>query len=425
VSGGRGIIGPVPRLGEILVSMGAATPAQVRAALENQVIFGGRLGTNLLELGLAAEEAIAEGLARRHGCAALAGDRDVDPRVLGLLRPDLVDRLEVVPYRLEGRRLTVLALDPGDLTRADEVAFATGKQVHTLVVPQARLWALMQRHYGIARELRGVAIDPGPVTLRPPDGDRPAPGRAGPRLGDDLIGEEEFTAIYGETPAAPAPAAPADDELPLPGTPAGEWRAPLAGGVVSNDEVLAALQREASHHGGEREIPLASAAHPEPPPLSFAEAVAALAGVGDRNAIARTVLRFARSHLRRIVLLTLHGESAQGWDGAGDGVSSQAIARIRLRLGQPGVVTSVASTRAHYLGPLQRTEQNIQLLRALGGGAPRNAFAMPVLARGRVVNVLYADGGRGQHVDARGVGDLLILAAKIAKSYDALLARAG
>jgi hypothetical protein len=101
------------------------------------------------------------------------------------------------------------------------------------------------------------------------------------------------------------------------------------------------------------------------------------------------------------------------------------VARIRLRLDQPGIVTSVATTRAHFLGPLLRTEQNIQLLRALGRGAPKNAFAMPVLARGRPVNVLYADAGRGAHVDGGSVGELLILAAKISQSYEALIARAG
>jgi hypothetical protein len=42
---------------------------------------------------------------------------------------------------------------------------------------------------------------------------------------------------------------------------------------------------------------------------------------------------------------------------------------------------------------------------------------------GRVVNVFDADGGKGAMVDASGVGELLILATRIAKSYDALLAR--
>ena len=39
------------------------------------------------------------------------------------------------------------------------------------------------------------------------------------------------------------------------------------------------------------------------------------------------------------------------------------------------------------------------------------------------MNVFYADNGRGGVVDASGVGELLILATRIAKSYETLVAR--
>ena len=54
---------------------------------------------------------------------------------------------------------------------------------------------------------------------------------------------------------------------------------------------------------------------------------------------------------------------------------------------------------------------------------PKNALLVPILALGRVVNVIYADGGRGAMVDAGGVGELLILATRIAQSYAAMVAR--
>jgi hypothetical protein len=41
-----------------------------------------------------------------------------------------------------------------------------------------------------------------------------------------------------------------------------------------------------------------------------------------------------------------------------------------------------------------------------------------------VVNLLYADNGRGGLVGGGDLGELLILATKIAKSYDALITRA-
>jgi len=94
-----------------------------------------------------------------------------------------------------------------------------------------------------------------------------------------------------------------------------------------------------------------------------------------------------------------------------------------LALGQPGVLDTVVSTRAHYLGPLARTEANVRLLKQLGGGVPRSAILLPVLAQERVVNVLYADDGRGEQVDSGAVGDLLILASRIAQSWERLLAR--
>ena len=451
------------QLGDLLVSMGAATREAVQAALENQVLFGGRLGTNLLELGGVTEERLAEALARCHRCAAACGDVPVDPRAVALLTPERVERLEVVPARLDGRRLDVLVADPADLARLDEVAFATGKQVRPVVVPEARLWALLRKHYGVEREVRGFSLE---GLARPPRAPAPTPSPApAPEAGFDLMDEEEFAALYADRsapglpgrpagsaarPPAPPPArpaarlpAPGAEEIPLPGVPAGEWTGPLpgheragppppspaafaGGSMVSNDEILAALQTEASTRTPAPldSIALAPAVEPEPPPLRFEDAVASLAGVADRNAIARTVLRFARSRFRRAVLLTVHGDLAEGWDGAGDGLSAQAVARVRVRVSQPGVVHTVVTSRAHFLGPLQKTDQNVNLLRALGRGAPKSSFAMPILARGRVVNVLYADDGRGALVDPAGIGELLILAAKIAQSYEALLARA-
>jgi hypothetical protein len=451
----------VPRLGEILVALGATTPAQVRAAIENQLLLGGRLGTNLLELGAVTEEALARALSQRHRLPAVSGDRDVEPAVLALLRPELVNRLEVLPSRLVGRRLEVLVVDPTDLTKLDQVAFAAGKQVHPVVVPEARLWALLQRHYGISRQLRGIVL--GEDEIARARASAPVPTSAGEDRGaSDLMGEEEFTALYASestsarwiekvAPKRAGPVAPPSRLPPnlqvfsLPGVPAGEWTKPLPatsgspaptaaplpapsaldGSMVSNDEVLAELQTEATARTVVPATPIAlgSAVALEPPPLAFRDAVAALSGVADRNAIARTVLCFARSRFRRAVLLSIHGDLAEGWDGVGDGVSPQVVARMRLRISQPGILDTVIRSRAHFLGPLARTEQNIQLLRALGRGAPKNAFAVPVLARGRVVNVLYADAGRGALVDVSNVGELLILASRIAQSYETLLAQ--
>lgn len=415
------------RLGETLLSLGAVREPRLREALEGQVIYGGRLGTNLLELGAVTEEALAQALGAQHGCPALWGELGLDQNALALLTPDRVDRLEAVPLRVEGRRLSVLVRDPRNLTALDELAFATGKEVRPVVVAESRLFELMRRHYGLHRPMRGVeAVASRAVRHEAEEAVAAAGG------GPDLMDEADFAALYdhvasGAPPPGPAPgAATSPGAVPRPGPPPLPRRDAFQGALVNDAEVLAALQVDAERSGERREggISLTPAAGAEAPPLSFEEAGKALAGVEDREAIARVVLRCARSHFRRAVLLTVRGRRADGWEGLGAGVTPQTVARVHVHLDQPGLFQTVVASRAHFLGPLQKTEANVRFLRALGGGAPRNSFAMPVLARGQVVNVLYGDNGRGALVDAGGVGELLILATRIAQSYDVLLSRA-
>ena len=422
------------RLGEILVSLQICTEVQVREGLENQVIFGGRLGTNLLEIGSLTEEQLARALGRRHRRPCLFGNLAVDPAAVRLLGADLVDRLEVIPYLVQDRKLAVLVRDPDDLSVLDEVAFATGKKVHPIVVPEARIWALMRRVYRLDRQLRGIEIDGS--TLR-----RPVPARAPPRKlaepADDLMDQAEFDALYARagdagTPssgAAPAESPPDDvvDLTDLVAEPPAS--APPAEAERAREEVLADMEAAAGHAPRPSFTPRpgsleAVRPEPEPSPLGFAEAIRFLEGVADRDAIAHTVVRYARSRFRRALLLTVHRGSAAGWEGLGEGLDRQSVRRVRVPLGAPGVLDTVVRSQAHFLGPLRKTDSNLRLLKALGGGVPRNAFVIPILSLGRVVNVLYADNGRGEVVDASDVGELLILATKIAQSYDSLLRRA-
>jgi hypothetical protein len=132
------------------------------------------------------------------------------------------------------------------------------------------------------------------------------------------------------------------------------------------------------------------------------------------------VLRFARSRFKRAVLLTIRHGEAHGWAGLGEGVEAARVQRLRLPVAAPGVLKTVVEAQAHYLGPLPRTDANVRLLAQLGGGIPRSAFVIPIRALGRVVNVLYADNGRGAQVDPNDLGELLILATRIAQGYDAL-----
>lgn len=410
------------RLGELLLRAGACTPGAIRDALENQVIFGGRLGTNLLELGAVEEAALARALGEQHRVPALFGDVGLEPEAVRLLRAEVADRCDAVPCLVAGRRLAVLAVDPSDLRMLDEVAFAAGREVHALVAPEARVWALLRRAYGIDRQLRGIDVEFSSVRRPAPS---PPRGTPPPALAADLMTQEDFEAVYGKTGAFSLPGAPAAGEPPeLPEDAILELTDEVVDAPAGpSSEVLAALASRAGHAPPARLAPAPTPPEPEPSPLDFRDALRFLEGVEERGAIARTVLRHARARFRRALLLTVQHGAARGWAGMGDGVAAEAVRRLRLPLGPPGIVDTVVRTRAHFLGPIPKTEANVLLLKRLGGGVPANALVLPILARGRVVNVFYADAGRGGLVDAGAVGELLILATRIAQSYEALLAR--
>lgn len=411
----------------MLVADGLCSRQQVEDAVQNQVILGGRIGTNLVELGVIDEETLARYLSRLHELPALSGEQiHPDPEVLALMPREAVDRLDIIPFIREAKRIQVLCVDPRDVKALDEVAFITGLTPDPIVVPEVRFWQLLRACYGIERQLRYVALDThdfisGSFVEEPPL----RSGMSQP--GEDLISEESFDKLYQrrdgfpqvtstDPPALPSASMPllsaadleAIEEETSPGPPGHierrVWQAPLVEDGRRRDD-----RRE--------EEP----APPEAPqtPLTFAEATRALSEVSDRQAIARCVLRYAASVFRRAMLFTVHRGVALGWNAVGEGLDRRAIRKLVIPLDSPSIFKLVVDSRAHYLGGLRKTPVNIQFLRGTGRQIPLSALMLPILVRGRVVNVLYGDNGHNRHCPSD-VGDLLILAQRIAQSYEVL-----
>jgi hypothetical protein len=151
----------MPRLGEILVAVGDCTPQHVAQALENQLVYDGRIGTNLLELGAVTEEQLAGALAMQQGVPATFGDVAVEAAALAVLDAERAQRWQAVPYRLHRRRLDVLLADARDPRRLDEMSFALGKDVRPVLVSEWRLWQLLHTHYAVPfppRRARGSTV---------------------------------------------------------------------------------------------------------------------------------------------------------------------------------------------------------------------------------------------------------------------------
>ncbi|HET8644106.1 MAG TPA: hypothetical protein VFO85_01380, partial [Vicinamibacteria bacterium] len=145
----------MPILARILRDRGVVTERQLQEAIQHQVLYGGRLGTNLYELGFVTEERLQEALARAHGVPAMAVDaRSIDPGLMTVLPKALAVRHKVFPYRLQGRTLVLLMLDPGDHTAVAKIGYSLGYIIKTAVVAEFRMVQLLRDYYGVDEKWR-------------------------------------------------------------------------------------------------------------------------------------------------------------------------------------------------------------------------------------------------------------------------------
>jgi hypothetical protein len=149
------------------------TERQLQEAIQHQVLYGGRLGTSLFELGFITEERLMDALARAHGVPA-ADLHTLSPEALAAIPKKLAQRFKVFPCRIKGQTLFLGMVNPGDHAAVAHIGYALGFIVRPLIVPEFRMVQLLREHYGIDErwrftDLRGrVAATPAPV-LRNPD----------------------------------------------------------------------------------------------------------------------------------------------------------------------------------------------------------------------------------------------------------------
>jgi type IV pilus assembly protein PilB len=116
------------RLGEVLLSQGVLTEADLASALAQQSRGPrSRLGAVLLDMGLASESDVARGLATLHGLPLLDVEAlDIQPDVARTVPRSLAHRLGILAYALDGQRLLVAVADPVDVVALDDIRRITG-----------------------------------------------------------------------------------------------------------------------------------------------------------------------------------------------------------------------------------------------------------------------------------------------------------
>ena len=389
-------------LGGYLVERGVLSREQLEQALQSQVVYGGRLGTNLVELGLLSLDEVAGHLAAMSGfpLPPKAWLEEPDPMAIAALPRDWVERHLAVPLRIDADGLHVAFLDPGETRVQGEASRSARRPVVPYVLPELRLRYALERHLGIPRPLRYLNVArrlervrrravgddaklPEEVRLRAELGIRPL------AADEDLIDESSFAELHQRFDAVRA--------LAHGGPPAGE------GAELVLDEVLPDdIETDARDAG-----------------LDARALEETLARAPDREAAARAALALARRHVRTAVLFVVHRGVVMGMAGAGEEPLAP-VEGILVPADSESVFARVVASGEPFRGAPPASGLDHRVLRALGRAGSQEIAVLPIAIRGRVVNLLYADDGPRPLSDT-GIGALRALAVCIARAYEQLI----
>jgi type IV pilus assembly protein PilB len=150
------------KLGEILVRENLISPQHLREALDYQREHGGRLGYNLVKLGLVSDDMITAVLSRQYGIPSVNLDLfQIDELVLQLIPQEVAQKYSVLPLSRVGASLTLAMVDPTNVFAMDDIKFMTGLNVEPVVVAEASIQQAIAKYYGTSREieLASVTVD--------------------------------------------------------------------------------------------------------------------------------------------------------------------------------------------------------------------------------------------------------------------------
>jgi hypothetical protein len=138
------------KIGEILVSRGLITSAQLEQALTMQKRTGTRLGVSLVRLGFVDEDRLAGALGEQLRVPVVTPGmlEDVPPEVIARVPAQVAETHRIVPVRSVGRELQVCLADPQNLSRIDEIAFAIGSRIRPMLATEPAIDRALERYYG-------------------------------------------------------------------------------------------------------------------------------------------------------------------------------------------------------------------------------------------------------------------------------------
>jgi hypothetical protein len=464
-------------LSSLIVQREIASIREVEEALSRQVLYGGDLVTNLLEVVVAQESPLTQALAESFGMQpAQIGELPRAPEEATRLVPkDLAVRHSILPLAADRTGIVVAVAEPLTPDVEQELSFALSLPVAQRVSPLFRIRQAIAREYDVPLERRYQRLlarlngqEMAAPNSLPPLLGMPPEVAAPPRPPSDIprLGTVEMPAVKvpSKAPsAAPGPVrrnTPLSNPPPPPPQPPPEDPSPRTSqsgrpfirtpsvipAVHAPSVVLAEVPPAPALPSGVGEavpstgpmspratsdLPPGSFRRPSAPaprplrrrrgPLSLEAALAEMDDAGDRDVVLDLFFEFAKQFFEYSAFFLVRAESADGRDAFGSGLSRDKIPGLTIPLDASSMVAAVLDKRsAALMFPSTRVDNGLMAELQIDARTPLLLF--PLVVRKKAVALLIGDGSDAG-VDPEVSNDLTRLAAVAASAFERLIVR--
>jgi hypothetical protein len=449
----------VARLGELLVQLQLISEAQLHEGLQMQVLYGARLGTNLVELGYLTLDQLAKALARRHRLPAALGNHfdRCDPALQQRVPAHIAGKWRAVPIgRLAQNqsRIAIAVRDPLPEHGRGELAFQLDVEPEELVLaiaPELKIHYHLEAAYQIPRGNRFMRVlgarVPTEVPVVPENvedtnlegwqfkaGKAGTPGKLERASGPILTHTEKITALPHEardvepppmpslpaTPPRPARETPveeielgvgSDPSLKLDSqvglkprgvgmaasTPSAERRhfVPTLSDTSTQATLARIAVRQVASESGIRTLQDT----PPPRPSSVEDLARLVRRADTRDRVGDLVIdalaELPGAPLDAAAIFVVRPPLAIGWKGFCDD-GRAVIESLAVPLDQSGLLTdSYANKKTLMVEPRAATVIDERMWSLLGGLTPRHVLIAPICVGDTVVALLYAQSSSG------------------------------
>ncbi|MEP6945595.1 MAG: ATPase, T2SS/T4P/T4SS family, partial [Acidobacteriota bacterium] len=142
------------KLGEILVRENLITSQQLREALDYQRSSGGKLGSNLVKLGIVSDDVITAVLSRQYGVPSINLELfQIETAVIKLISHEVAQKYTVLPISKAGATLTLAMADPTNVFAMDDIKFMTGFNVEPVISAESSIQHAIAKYYVGSNEI--------------------------------------------------------------------------------------------------------------------------------------------------------------------------------------------------------------------------------------------------------------------------------